>query len=100
MYSMRERRGVMRSHGLRCYWRGCREPQCRRANAKYKRRYRGSPLETVAAVKSIVDAHSPGEMARKAKLGPVTIWKIKTGGTRRIRQETKRRILAATKTQP
>jgi len=84
-----------RPHGLQCYWRGCRSDVCRRANAKYKREYRASPLESVVVVKSVIDEYSSRELARKANIGHVTIWNIKTGKTKRIRQATKRQILAA-----
>ncbi len=46
-------------------------------------------------VKFLVDKRPLRQLARKANVGHVTIWNIKTGKTSRIRQATKRKILAS-----
>ena len=82
-------------HGLRCYFRGCRRKPCRIAGAKYHRQWRGAELQNLAMVKAIIERHTINGLARKANVACGTIRNIKLGKTKRIRQETERRILEA-----
>jgi hypothetical protein len=87
-------------HNVQRYWRGCRCSICKAAHAQYMRVYRfhlksDRLVPSSRARQLLLTFEDAADAARVLKMSRTTLWTIRSGRVKFVRQSTESKVLKA-----